>query len=163
MGYKLGKRSLRELQGVHPRLVMCVNRAIEITPVDFSVHDGLRTAEEQAEYVASGVSHKEFSNHQRQEDGWGHAVDLVPYINRRLRWEMVPIYSIALAMREAAEAVGGITLVWGGSWTELTGSGVHPKTMSLAYIKRKMEMNQRPFVDGPHFEILVTEEIGEVE
>ena len=35
--YKLSKRSLSKLKGVHPDLVRVVKRAIEITDVDFSV------------------------------------------------------------------------------------------------------------------------------
>lgn len=48
--HKLGPASKKELQGVHPDLVAVVQRAIEITVQDFSVHDGIRTLAEQ--YVA---------------------------------------------------------------------------------------------------------------
>ena len=51
--FKLGARSLRELEGVHPDLVAVVKRAIELTSQDFSVHDGIRTMEEQREMVGA--------------------------------------------------------------------------------------------------------------
>lgn len=56
MPYVLGAMSRAELKGVHPDLVRVVERAIQITTQDFSVHDGLRTAEEQKALVASGAS-----------------------------------------------------------------------------------------------------------
>ncbi|MDX1474690.1 MAG: M15 family peptidase, partial [Reinekea sp.] len=76
MAYVLGKKSLQELRGVDDSLVAVVKRAIELTSVDFSVHDGLRTLEEQKELVKKGASTTLSSKH---IDGL--AVDLVPYIN----------------------------------------------------------------------------------
>ena len=56
MTFTFGKRSEAELKGVHPDLVAVVRRALELTPIDFGVHDGLRTKEEQAEYFRTGAS-----------------------------------------------------------------------------------------------------------
>ena len=42
MAYKLSKRSLSRLEGVDPKLVAVVKRAIELTRVDFGVTEGLR-------------------------------------------------------------------------------------------------------------------------
>ena len=47
MAYKLSKKSLSKLEGVHDDLVRVVKRAIEITVVDFAVLDGLRAPERQ--------------------------------------------------------------------------------------------------------------------
>ena len=38
--YVLGKRSRERLDGLHPDLVVIVERAIEVTPVDFAVLEG---------------------------------------------------------------------------------------------------------------------------
>ena len=43
MSYGLSQRSLGLLEGVHGDLVAVVRRAIELTTVDFSVIEGLRT------------------------------------------------------------------------------------------------------------------------
>ena len=51
MSFKLGKRSLSNLEGVHPDLIKVVNRAIELTQVDFTVIEGLRTKERQAQLL----------------------------------------------------------------------------------------------------------------
>ena len=103
MTYSLGTASRAELRGVHPDLVKVVEHAIQITTQDFSVHDGLRTLKEQRRYVAAGVSQTMNSMHRTQPDGFGHAVDLVPYINGKLRWEWPAIYPIAAAVWQAAK------------------------------------------------------------
>jgi hypothetical protein len=77
--FVLGKKSLEELEGVHSDLVVVVHRAIELTVQDFSVHDGIRTLEEQKKLVESGASQTLDSRHIT-----GHAVDLVPYINGKV-------------------------------------------------------------------------------
>lgn len=107
MSYKLGARSKRELEGVHPKLRRVVERAIQITEQDFTVHDGLRTIQEQKEYVKKGVSKTMKSKHLT-----GRAVDLVPYINGQLRWEEEPCRKIAAAVKAAAKELG-VKVEWG--------------------------------------------------
>jgi len=70
--YFLGKRSLKELKGVHPVLIKVVKEAIKLTKQDFMVLDGLRTPKEQRKLVARGVSRTFDSYHL-----YGLAVDLV--------------------------------------------------------------------------------------
>ena len=50
--YELGTKSLKELKGVHKDLVKVVKKAIKLSAQDFSVHDGLRTYNEQKKLVA---------------------------------------------------------------------------------------------------------------
>ena len=47
MAFKLSNRSKVKLEGVHPDMVAVVERAIELTSVDFGVTYGVRTVEEQ--------------------------------------------------------------------------------------------------------------------
>ncbi|MBD3768000.1 MAG: M15 family metallopeptidase [Gammaproteobacteria bacterium] len=75
-GFALSKRSLANLEGVHPDLVRVVKRAIEITRVDFGVSEGLRTLERQKQLKEEGKSTTLKSRHLKQADGYGHAVDL---------------------------------------------------------------------------------------
>lgn len=154
MIYQLGKHSRAELEGVHPDLVAVVERAIELTSVDFSVHDGIRTIAEQTEYVRSGVSKTMKSKHLKQQDGHGHAVDLVPYINGKLRWEMEPIHKIAKAVRQAAQE-RGVKIRWGGCWERLDNTSRSPALMVEEYVAKRRRQGRRPFVDGPHFEIIL--------
>jgi peptidoglycan L-alanyl-D-glutamate endopeptidase CwlK len=146
--HKLGPASKKELQGVHPDLVAVVQRAIEITVQDFSVHDGIRTLAEQKKLVAAGASQTLDSRHIT-----GHAVDLVPHVNGKLRWEWDPIYMIADAVRVAAQELG-TPIRWGGAWdVEFTTSSESPEDLVAQYVARRKAAGLRAFIDGPHFEL----------
>jgi peptidoglycan L-alanyl-D-glutamate endopeptidase CwlK len=80
--YHLGRRSLRNLVGVHPELAFAVHEAIKITKSDFGVTEGVRSMARQRKLVAQGRS-KTFNSYHL----YGLAVDLVPYIDGNYRWE----------------------------------------------------------------------------
>lgn len=153
MIYSLGRHSLRELQGVAPLLVRVVHRSIEITTQDYTVFDGIRLLSEQEEYVRTGVSQTLHSKHLKQADGFGHAVDNVPYINGKLRWELQPMFPIARSMRQAAEELGA-TLRWGGCWQIITGIDTDLELMVAEYIDKKQRQGKKFFVDAPHYELV---------
>jgi peptidoglycan L-alanyl-D-glutamate endopeptidase CwlK len=156
MPYSLGAKSRAELKGVHPNLVCVVERAIKISEQDFSVHDGLRTEAEQRAYVKSGVSQTMNSMHRPQADGFGHAVDLVPFINGKLRWEWAPIYVIAAAVWQASRELC-VPIRWGGAWINMaeikTGTPAAMKAAVDAYGAARRKAGKKAFTDGPHFEI----------
>ena len=108
--FKLSKRSLKALEGVHPDLVAVVKRAIQITPIDFVVIEGLRTVERQRELFKAGASKTMNSRHLT-----GHAVDLVAYIGAEVRWDWPLYHKLAAAMKAAAKELG-VAIVWGGDW-----------------------------------------------
>jgi peptidoglycan L-alanyl-D-glutamate endopeptidase CwlK len=110
MSFVLGSRSLSRLEGVHPDLVKVVLRAIQITEVDFTVLEGLRTKERQKKLVASGASKTMNSRHLT-----GHAVDLGAYVDGEVRWDWPLYYKIADAMKRASVEVG-VPIEWGGDW-----------------------------------------------
>ena len=156
MPYAFGVTSKMELQGVHPDLVEVAERAIELSTQDFTVHDGLRTAVEQQKLVARGASKTLDSKHIKQADGYGHAMDLVPYINGKLRWEWKPIYQIAAAVHQAATELD-VELVWGGVW-DRTLNSLPADAASLekevhAYVRRRFDLGKKAFIDGPHFQL----------
>lgn len=108
--FKLSRRSLERMQGIHPDLAKVVMLAIQLTEVDFGVTEGLRTIEKQREYFAKGASKTMNSRHLT-----GHAVDLVAYIGSEVRWDWPLYYKIADAMKRAANSLG-VPIVWGGDW-----------------------------------------------
>ena len=111
MRYQLGQRSRERLQGVHPDLVRVVERAIELTSVDFTVLEGLRTTERQKTLVAAGASKTMNSRHIT-----GHAVDLGAYVDGQVDWSW-PLYErIAAAMKLAAKELN-VAIVCGVDWT----------------------------------------------
>lgn len=156
MTYALGAASRKELTGVHPKLVAVVEKAIKTTKQDFSVHDGLRTVEEQRAYVKRGVSKTMNSKHMRQADGFGHAVDLVPFINDKLRWEWKPIFEIAVAVRAAAIELN-VPLIWGGVWdravADLPADAAGIEKAVNSYVARRRALGKTAFIDGPHWEL----------
>lgn len=137
MAYTLSTRSKSRLEGVHPDLVKVVNRAIEITEVDFMVTEGLRTKERQVELVKAGASQTMNSRHIT-----GHAVDLAAWVAGEVRWDWPCYLKIAMAMRQAAIELG-VAVKWGGSWKLLSDM---PATITAANLSRS-------FPDGPHFEL----------
>ena len=124
--YTLGVRSKARLKGVHPDLVKVVERAINITTVDFTVLEGVRDPLRQKKLVEAGASQTMNSRHIPGADGFAKAVDLGAWVDDEVRWDW-PLYNkIAAAMLEAARELN-VKIVWGGSWAK--------------------------FRDGPHFEL----------
>ncbi|WP_157215853.1 M15 family metallopeptidase domain-containing protein [Flavisphingomonas formosensis] len=153
MTYSLGAKSLANLSGVHPAIAHVVCRAITITEQDFSVYEGLRTQATQDAYLGRGVTKVKFSQHMKQADGYGHAVDLVPWIEGANRWEWPLIYPIASAMRAAA-AERGVSLRWGGVWDRaLLELGRSPASLKKAVSEYCTRHPGPDFFDGPHFEL----------
>lgn len=148
--YKLSLRSKLKLKGVDPKLVAVVNRAIQLTKVDFGVTEGLRTLETQRKYVAAGKSQTLQSKHIE-----GKAVDLVAYVNGKVSWELNLYDDIADAMAKAARELG-VSIRWGAAWNVPDISkwnGTMEDAMN-SYIDSRRREGKRPFIDGPHFELV---------
>lgn len=108
---KFSPRSLKNMQGIHPDLRRVMDRALQESPLDFVVIEGLRTKERQKQLVASGASKTMNSRHLT-----GHAVDIVPIgPNKKAAFDW-PLYNrLGPAVKEAA-AREGVAIVWGGDW-----------------------------------------------
>lgn len=149
-GFRLSQRSIERLDGVDDRLVDVVCRAIEITTVDFAVTEGLRTVETQRKYVEAGKSQTMESKHLT-----GEAVDLVAYINGQVSWELNLYDNIADAIKQAA-IEKNVAIRWGAAWN-VPDIRLWRGTMEEAmvyYIDIRRKQNKRPFIDGPHFELV---------
>lgn len=110
MTYRLSKKSLDRLSGVHPDLVSVVKRALEISEIDFAVLEGVRSKTRQAQLFAEKATKTMNSRHLT-----GHAVDLGAYVAGSIRWDWPLYYRIADAMKAAADELG-VPLTWGGDW-----------------------------------------------
>jgi peptidoglycan L-alanyl-D-glutamate endopeptidase CwlK len=110
MTYALSAASLAKLQHVHPDLQKLVKRAIQLTPVDFTVLEGLRTKERQAKLVKAGASQTMNSRHLT-----GHAVDLAPLEDGQVSWAWPLYHKLAPAVKQAAKELG-VPITWGGDW-----------------------------------------------
>ena len=110
MNYKFSQRSLDRLNGVHPDLVSVVKRALEISEMDFTVLEGVRSVARQEQLVKAGASKTMRSRHLT-----GHAVDLGAYVAGQVRWDWSLYDKIATAMKAAAKELN-IPIEWGGDW-----------------------------------------------
>ncbi|MNV38631.1 Peptidoglycan L-alanyl-D-glutamate endopeptidase CwlK precursor [compost metagenome] len=87
-----------------------MKRAIQITQVDFTVLEGLRTIERQKQLVAAKASKTMNSRHLT-----GHAVDLGAYVAGEVRWDWPLYHQVAAAVKQAARELG-VPIEWGGDW-----------------------------------------------
>lgn len=140
MPFQFSQRSRDRLADVHPDLVRVVERALEITPVDFMVVEGVRSDEQAFINYGKGRTVEECAaksvpakyaqpsldkvtwlkdplatKHRRQADGFSHAVDLLP---SPYDWKAAePFDQLAMAMRVAAGELG-VHIRWGADWDE---------------------------------------------
>ena len=155
MSFRLSQRSMDRLEGVHPDMTAVVERAIQLTGVDFGVTQGVRTLDEQKANVAAGRSQTMASKHLLQDDGFSHAVDVVAYVGPDVSWELNVYDDICDAFKEAAKEVG-CSIKWGAAWSEgdiRTYEGSSEDAM-MAYIDLRRSQGRRPFIDAPHFELM---------
>lgn len=154
IGFVLGEGSRKELEPVHPKLRLCVERAIGYSMVDFKVLQGERTLAEQRDAMRRGTTRTMKSKHLKQPDGLVWAVDLVAMVGGKISWEFDHYYYIAMAMDRAATELGIADHIrWGCAWDRvLSDYGGEAK----AYISEVQAYKKRhagsDFLDGPHFE-----------
>ncbi len=108
--FSFSKRSLTNLQGVHPDLVAVMHEAIKITPVDFGIIEGARSLDRQKELFATGKSQTMHSRHLV-----GKAVDFAAYVDGKITWDEHYYATIADAIKLAAAGLG-VPITWGGDW-----------------------------------------------
>ena len=151
MSFKLSQRSLDRMEGIDERMISVVKFAITATKTDFGVIQGMRTLEMQKALVAKGASQTMKSKHLE-----GLAVDLMAYIEGRGSWELNLYDDLADAMKEGANAAG-VSVRWGAAWhidDIRNWEGTMEEAMN-AYVDRRREQGRRPFIDGPHFELML--------
>ena len=110
MQRKFSTRSKRNLEGIHPDLRRVVERALELSELDFVVTEGKRTMELQERYVREGASRTMKSRHLT-----GHAIDFVALDGPKVSYEKGCMERVALAFKAAARELK-VPVVWGGDW-----------------------------------------------
>lgn len=131
MGFKLSQRSKDNLTGVNDDLVKVINRALEISPADFAVIEGLRSMKKQEENVRKGVSKTMASRHLT-----GHAVDILPSaIKPGMNWDLKYFMPVLKAIKQAGDELG-VPLRFGINWKNDPSLPIETK-----------------FIDAPHVEI----------
>ena len=118
--FKLSQTSLDRLKGVNERLVMVVHRALELSTVDFTVVEGLRSKERQKQLYAQGRTTPgnkvTWTLKSKHIDGL--AVDLAPIQNGQVDWtDLAKFDAIAKAIFMAAAELG-VKIRWGADWNQ---------------------------------------------
>ena len=155
MAFNLSQRSFQKLVDVHPSMVDVVKYAIKVTKIDFGVTFGVRTLEEQQKLFDAGRSQTMNSKHLKQDDGHSHAVDLMAYVDGEACWELNVYDDICGAMAKGSKEFG-VAIKWGAAWSE-GNIGEYEGTAEDAmnkYIDLRRSQGRRPFIDGPHFELI---------
>jgi hypothetical protein len=138
MSYTFGTRSRQNLSGVNPDLVAVMERAISISPQDFTIIEGVRGVNRQRELVKAGKSKTMNSRHLT-----GDAIDLVPW---PVSWEWEDFYPVADAVIQACKDLD-IAVRWGGNWK------VKDLREWEGTAEELVEAYTGKFHDLPHFEL----------
>ena len=128
------KRSIDNMQSLHPDLIRVLNRALQTSPTMFVVTEGLRTLGRQKELVRIGASKTLKSRHLKQADGYGHAFDFYAYVDTnsdgKIAFEEMSNVRLMLGIADAIKKAAvdeKVSITYGGDW--------------------------RKFKDYPHFEL----------
>lgn len=122
--YRFSRTSEKRLMYLHPNLQKFFIELLKISPYDFSISQGVRTAEEQNKLYQQGRTvpgkiitncdgYKSKSKHQVKEDGFGYAGDIAILVDGKVTWEEKYYEQIANVGRELMKKYN---IEWGGNW-----------------------------------------------
>lgn len=130
--FKLSQNSLKKLEGVHPKLVELCVETLKVSPIDFSIVQGVRTKDQQEALFAQGRRTLEAVNDLRKKVGWapitvtenkypvtwtlnsdhipkdgcGHAIDFAAYVDGKISWDEKYYFPIADTFKATAKKMG---------------------------------------------------------
>lgn len=128
------QRSLDNMKGLHPDLILVLNRALQTSPHMLVVTEGLRTLERQRGLLRIGATKTLKSRHLKQVDGYGHAFDFYALVDinsdGKVSFEEMSNVRLMIPIADAIKAAAkekNVAVTYGGDW--------------------------RKFRDYPHFEL----------
>ncbi len=138
MSRKWSNRSLGNLKGIHPDLRRVMDRALQESPLDFIVIEGLRSKDRQKKLFDQGATRTMNSRHIT-----GHAVDLLPIgPGGRAAFDWPLYHKLGPAVEAAAEAEG-VKITWGARWKNFR-DGPHFELDREAYPASKWTTGDPP-------------------
>lgn len=112
--FRYGKASLSKLEPLNPNLKKVAMRAIELTPIDFTIVQGMRTLAQSQQNQANGTSFLKDPSKSKHISGL--ALDFAPLKNGKIDWDDLEAFKdVADAFFKAAKELG-IKIKWGGDW-----------------------------------------------
>lgn len=122
--YKFGKSSNGKLATCCQELRLVANRAIVLSPYDFSIIWGWRGEDIQNALFTSGASTKEWpdSKHNAHDDEgqpYSEALDFGVWSGGGVFWENTHAFAVVAGCFFAAGKEQGIDITWGGDWDSI--------------------------------------------
>ena len=117
--YKFGARSKERLRTVNGDLQRVIYRVLEVSKMDLTVLEGVRSKDRQDQLKAEGKSQLSWPNSKHNVLAIGDlslACDIAPYINGSIPWDDPKPWHRLAGMMEAVSADMGIDIRWGGDW-----------------------------------------------
>jgi len=135
--FQFSKRSIRNMRGVEPDMVLIFTESIKVTPIDFGIPNdgGVRSALRQHQMFldpdikTNCDGYDRVSRHQIPDgEEFGQALDYYAYLGGKASWNKVHLAIIAgvilsTAKRLKDEGRISITLRWGGTFGSKTFKG----------------------------------------
>ncbi len=119
---QFGTKSKKKLATVHLNLAVVAERALELSPYDFTIVHGWRNAEIQNALFESGASHTPWpeSKHNALDEPGGTpeslALDFAPWIDGKIPWNDTHIFAVIAGCFFAAAWEHSVVLRYGGDW-----------------------------------------------
>ena len=138
MTFKFSRRSLNNLVGVHPDLVKVMTATLDVSPVDFGIIEGVRSAAKQhADFLAgaSDLDEPPQPGKLRGRHLTGHAIDFAVWKDGTFTWDDTLIREVADAAKTCAKHLN-VAIVWGGDWVHRHDGG-------------HIELNRATYPDAP--------------
>lgn len=108
--WSFGQRSREKLVGVHPSLQILMKAALEESPYDFAITEGVRSLETQKVLFESGKSRTMNSKHLK-----GHAVDIAVLVDGKVTWDFAYYKAVADHVKKVSAELN-MPITWGGDW-----------------------------------------------
>jgi peptidoglycan L-alanyl-D-glutamate endopeptidase CwlK len=103
-------RSLAKLKGVNSALVLIMQTALQDSPFDFIITEGVRSLETQTILFNTGKSRTMNSRHLN-----GRAVDIAVLVDGKVTWDFKYYKEVAAHIKAVAQKLN-ISITWGGDW-----------------------------------------------
>lgn len=140
--FRFGVKSRRKLNTCDPRLVKVAERALELSPVDFTIVWGWRNKEQQNAMVASRVSkkrwpHSKHNAHKKRKNDIvpnSKALDFAPWVGNTIPWDDTHVFAVIAGCFFAAAKELKINIRYGGDW-DMDGSTKDQTLMDWGHVE----------------------------
>ncbi len=138
--FKFGRKSTAKLATGCEEIRLLANRALHLSPYDFTIIWVWRGEEVQDGLFQTGASTKEWpdSKHNACDlDGgpYSEALDFGPWVDRKIPWDDTHIFAVIAGSFFAAGIEQGIKVRWGGDWNSNGKSKGDQKLMDYGHIE----------------------------